>query len=125
MAIGSEQFVDFVMEQLTPLRGVERSRLFGGIGLAMKGVQFAMIMDSTLYFVVDDTTRPKYEQMKSSCFSYETKKRRVDVKKYYAVPAELIEDQDQLIALATESIRIAGSVKKTPTNRSKAKRTVR
>lgn len=125
MVIGSEQYVDFVMEQLAPLRGVESSRFFGGIGLSVEGVQFAMVMGSTLYFVVDDTTRPKYERMKSSCFSYETKKRRVDVKKYYEVPAELIEDQDGLVSLAKESIRIAGSPKRSPTNRSKPTRSKR
>jgi DNA transformation protein len=125
MANGSEQYADFVIEQLTPLRGVERSRFFGGIGLAFNGVQFAMVMDSTLYFVVDDTTRPKYEQMKSSCFFYETKKRRVEVKKYYTVPAELIEDQDRLVSLAKESIRVASSAKSSKPKRATQKHTAR
>jgi DNA transformation protein len=84
-----------------------------------------MIMGSSLYFVVDDTTRPRYEKMGSGCFSYDTKKKRVAVKKYYSVPADLIEDQEQLVALAQESIRVARSAKKSPTKRSNRSRVKR
>src|SRR5215831_10022943 len=109
----SEQFVEYVMEQLAPLKGVRSGRFFGGIGLAADGVQFAMVMRGCLYFVVDDTTRSRYEQWGSRCFWYETKRRRVDVKKYFEVPASFIEEQDRLLPLAKESIRIAASLKKT------------
>ncbi len=87
-----------------------------------------MIMGNSLYFVVDDSTREKYEKMGSGCFSYLTKKGRVQVKKYYAVPAELIEDQEQLVLLAREAIRVAGfqsNKKKTSANRSKPSRSKR
>jgi DNA transformation protein len=119
MATGSSHFVDYVLEQLAPLRGAVSSRFFGGTGLSSEGTQFAMVMGSELYFVVDDATRPNYERMGSSCFSYSTKKKRVDVRKYYAVPAGMIEDQEELVALARESIRVANSAKKIPMARSK------
>ena len=35
--------------------------------------------------------------MGADCFSYTSKKGRVDVKKYYEVPAEFLEDQDRLL----------------------------
>lgn len=117
MSTGSSDYVEFVKDQLASLRGVSTSRFFGGIGLSSEGTQFAMIMGSVLYFVVDDSTRPKYERMGSDCFSYSTKKGRVDVRKYYAVPAEVIEEQEQLVALARESIRIASLWKRSSASR--------
>ena len=62
--------------------------------------------------------------MDSGCFSYLTKKGRIEVRKYYAVPVELIEDQEQLIALAKESIRIAGSKSAKKKGLAKPKRSV-
>ena len=118
MSAGSDDFVEFVKDQLASVRGVSTSRFFGGIALASEGTQFAMIMGGTLYFVVDDRTRPHYEKMGSSCFSYETKKGRVAVEKYYAVPAEVLEDHEQLLLLARESIRVANSLKGSRTSSS-------
>lgn len=124
---GTDTYVEFVMEQLAPLSGVVSARFFGGVGLSCDGVLFAMIMGNALYFAVDDATRPKYLAMGSSCFSYNTKKRRVDVTRFYAVPAETLEEPDELVALAKESIRVAGAAKQqrasAPAKRSRAPRT--
>ena len=117
MGVGSSDYVEFVKDQLAPLRDVSASRFFGGVGLSSNGTQFAMIMDSSLYFVVDDSTRFKYETMGSRCFSYSTKKGRIKVRRYYVVPAELIDDQDQLLMLARESIRVASTQERRPTSR--------
>lgn len=98
---------DYVREQLSALRGVTSGRFFSGVGFAFDGVQFGMIIGGTLYFVVDDTTRPKYVARGSRCFTYATTKRRIDSKRYFSVPADIIEDADELTMLARESIKIA------------------
>ena len=125
MTTNSDDYVEFVMDQIAPLRGISTGRFFGGVGLSSAGTQFAMVMGSSLYFVVNDTTRPRYEKMGSSCFSYSTSKKRVAVRKYYAVPAELIEDQEQLVELAQEAIRVASAAKQGPTKRSNRSRVKR
>lgn len=125
MSAGSDDYAEFVKDQLSSLGGVSTSRFFGGTSLSSEGTQFAMIMGSSLYFVVDDSTRPKYERMGSSCFSYDTKKGRVAVGKYYAVPAELLEDQEQLVSLARESIRVASALKGNRISRSTRSRVKR
>ena len=107
MATHGSELADYVREQLVALRGLSHGRFFSGTGFSLDGVQFGMIIQGTLYFVVDDATRPEYVARGSQCFSYSTRKRRVEVKRYYSVPAELIEDQEQLVGLARESIRIA------------------
>lgn len=100
------------MEQLAAIAGVTSARFFGGIGLSVNSTQFAMIMGSTLYFVVDKLTRPKYEQMGSGCFAYDTKTGRVQVKKYFQVPVDVIEEQEALVSLAREAIHAAHSSRK-------------
>ena len=110
----SSDFAEFVKEQLASIHGLQGKRLFSGVGLSAHGVQFAMIIDNVLYFVVDDTTRPAYEAMGSQCFSYTTKVRHVEVKRYYAVPGEIIEDHQRLAMLARESLEIAALPRKNP-----------
>jgi DNA transformation protein and related proteins len=109
MTATTSTYLDFVLEQLAPLSNVSSGRFFGGVGLSSSGTQFAMIMGNSLYFVVDAVTRAKYQAMGSKHFSYATQKRRVDVHKYYEVPAEVLDDQEQLVALARESVRVAGA----------------
>lgn len=108
----SQDFIDFVKDQLDAFRDLRSARLFGGVGLSAHGVQFAMIIGNVLYFVVDDTTRPAYEAMGSQCFSYATRVRRVEVRRYFALPAELLEDRERLMALARESLEIAARPRK-------------
>ncbi len=113
MTKSSRDYIEFVMEQLSSIQQIQSGRFFGGIGLSADGVQFAMLMHNSLYFVVSDKTRPKYQKMGSHCFWYTTKRGRVDVKKYYEVPGEIIDDQEQLALLASESIHVAREAKKT------------
>ena len=112
MTGSTQEYVDFVIELLEPIQNISSGRFFGGIGLKSGSVQFAMIMGNALFFVVDDSTRPKYEQKGMNCFWYKTKKKKVHVKKYYEVPAELLEDPDSLIAWAKESFQVARRLNK-------------
>ena len=107
------EFVEYIKEQLAPLP-VSSARMFSGTGFSAHGVQFAMLIRNVLYFVVDDATRPHYEAWGSECFSYETKKRRVNVRRYYSVPADALEDRERLFELARAAIAIA---RKSPPSR--------
>jgi DNA transformation protein and related proteins len=100
-------FVDFLTEQLAPVRGLVTARFFGGIGLSAQGTLFGMVMGNSLYFAVDDATRAHYEKSGSHCFSYATKKGRVNVNRYFEVPAQAIEEPAQLVELANEAIEAA------------------
>jgi DNA transformation protein len=57
-----------------------------------------------LYFVVDEQTRPQYEQAGMHNFAYDNKKGRIQVKRYYAVPEEVLADTDTLQAWARTAI---------------------
>lgn len=112
MTGSTREFVDYVLDLLTPVNTLSSGRFFGGIGLKSGSVQFSMIMGNSLFFVVDNSTRPKYEANDMGCFWYNTKKKKINVKKYYEVPSELFEDQDALIEWARESTQVARKLKK-------------
>jgi DNA transformation protein len=102
-----DEFGEYVLDLLSPLGDIELRRFFGGKALVADATQFAMIMGSTLYFVVDDTTRPDYEEAGSEPFSYATMKGRVKVRRYYEVPEEILDNGSELLAWAEEALTVA------------------
>lgn len=50
----SGEFLNYVLEQLSALRGVTSRRMFGAVGLYCEGVIFGLIASDVLYFKVGD-----------------------------------------------------------------------
>jgi DNA transformation protein len=118
----TDDYLDYVLELLAPVGPVQPSRFFGGVGLSISSVQFAMVMDNCLYFVVDETTRARYEAAGMQSFSYETKKKRVQVRRYFELPEDVLTDPAELRVWAAESMRIAAQTKPKRRPGKKAKR---
>lgn len=103
----SKEFIGYILEMLEPVADIEGSRFFGGFGIKNNSIQFAMIMGNSLYFVVGENTRSKYERLNMKPFSYQTKNGVRLVKRYYEVPGELFDDREKLLEWARESITVA------------------
>jgi DNA transformation protein len=101
----SPSYKTYVLEQLQILGAVTAKPMFGGIGLYVNGVFFGLIDDDSLYFKVDDTTRPEFERAGSRAFqpygedSYSMK--------YYEVPADVLENQPMLSEWAAKAVAVA------------------
>ena len=108
----SAEYTEYVLELLAPLGSVRTGCFFGGVGISYDSVQFAMIMGHSLYFAVDETTRNTYEQPGMQPFSYMTKKGRVQVRRYYELPEDVLTDPEQLRLWANKSMRVAGKSKR-------------
>jgi DNA transformation protein and related proteins len=108
----SAEYVDYVLEHLQSIAPAQTSPFFGGVGISNGFVQFAMMMGNSLYFVVDDDSRKKYEQAGMQPFSYLTKKGRVQVRRYFEVPEEVLTDSEQLRHWANEAMLVADKTKK-------------
>lgn len=120
MPVG-EAFLQYVIEQLERLGGVSARRMFGGVGLYRDDVFFAVIDDDTLYFKVNDSTRPNYESRGSKPFR--PYKDRPDVSmSYYTVPADVLDEAEELVIWARGSVAVAGASKKTPTRQTVSKK---
>jgi DNA transformation protein len=111
MTTPSEEYTEYILELLEPIGSVQTGRFFGGVGISNGIAQFAMMMGNSLYFVVDKDTRTKYEQAGMQPFSYETKRGRVQVRRYFELPEDILEDPEQLRTWAHEAMHIAEKTK--------------
>jgi DNA transformation protein len=98
-----ESIVDRVAEHVP----VRTRGFFGGTALVHDDVQFAMVMGKTLYLVVDDLTRPRFEAAGSAPFSYLTSRGPVTVGRYQTLPRPVFDDPDALRSWIGEAIRAA------------------
>lgn len=102
----SDDFRTFVLEQLASAGRVVPRAMFGGVGLYLDGLFFALINDDTLYFKTDDSNRARYELAGSKpfCPFPDRPDRPLG---YWQVPAEVLEDCDELAAWAREAMGVA------------------
>jgi DNA transformation protein len=105
----SNEYLEYVLEQLSGLPDVRSRRMFSGAGLYQDEVFFGLLFRETLYFKVDDSNRPDYESRGMAQFRpYED--RPLLSFSYYEVPAEVLEDRDQLLAWARRSVAAAAAI---------------
>lgn len=101
----SQEYLDYVIDQLIGLGPVKSKRMFGGAGLYRDGVFFGLVADDVLYFKVDDTNKSDYVAAGSGPFkpfgndSYEMS--------YYEVPGDVLEDPDLAKEWAVKALHVA------------------
>lgn len=101
----SQEFQDYVSEQLSGLGYITAKRMFGGVGLYADGIFFALIAKDMLYHKVDDKNRLDYVSAGMDAFRPDADKSRAI--QYYEVPVEVLEDQQELEKWARKSIAAA------------------
>lgn len=89
------EFVLYVSEQLQSWAPVSAQRLFGGHGIYRGAVMFAIVSRDTLYFRTDAVNRPDFEAAGMAAFRVGGPHRRISLS-YHEVPAEVLEDAEQL-----------------------------
>lgn len=108
----SDEYLEYVMDQLKEVGRVQPKRMFGGAGLYVDGVFMAIIADDTLYFKVDDSNRKDYEDVGMGPFrpSFKKSKRNAPMS-YYEVPVDVLEDEEALGEWAVKAMKVALSKK--------------
>jgi len=100
----SDEYIQFVLDQLSSLGGVTARRMFGGAGLFRDGTMFGLVADDVAYLKVDDSNRNMYEAAGAKRFRpYPDKPETMS---YYDVPAEVLESRDTFAEWAEASARI-------------------
>jgi len=95
-----ESFKDFVLDQLAGIDDVEARRMFGGFGLYQDETFFGVIHKGKLFFKIDQSTVGEYRKRKMKPFRPNANQ---TLKSYYQVPAEVIEDADELSQWAVKA----------------------
>jgi DNA transformation protein len=101
-----DSFVAFVIEQLVDLRGLGCRAMFGGHGLYRGATFFGILFDGRLYLKTDESTSPEYERRGSRPFRPNDEQ---VLKSYYEVPADVLENRDELLRWAEAATRAAGA----------------
>ena len=91
----SRDYLAFVLEQLREAGAVSSRRMFGGVGLYLGEVFFALISEDTLYLRVDEASRGEYTARGMRAFRPYRDRPQLSMR-YYEVPADVLEDASRL-----------------------------
>ena len=111
----SEGYLDYVLGQLATLGEVDARRMFGGAGLYLGPDFFGILADDTLYLKVDDANRQDF--VERGMRPFRPYPGRPTSMSYFEVPADVLEDPDELARWAGRSIAAARRKGKHPARR--------
>ena len=109
--MADDDFLEFVLDQLSALPDVTYRRMFGGLGLYESGVFFAVIAVGRLYVKTDDESRTQYEEKGMKAFAPTPDQ---VIKTYYEVPVDILEDDTLLCEWAERALAAQKKSKKKP-----------
>jgi len=113
------ELLDHLTDQLAPLGDARGRPMFGGYGVYLNGSIIGIIAFDSFYLKVDDTNRPDFEAAGSSPFSYDTKSGTNTITGYWEVPADVLDDSDQLRAWALKSFAVSRRANAKPARKRK------
>ncbi len=105
--MSGDSFRAFIQDQLHDLDSLRFLKMFGGYGIYQGDVFFAIVSGGKLYFKTDDTTRKKYVEYGAAPFTYGTREGPKQLKNYYEVPVDVLEDDEQLATWARLAVQVA------------------
>jgi DNA transformation protein len=116
-----DAFVDYVMELLGPFGTVAARRMFGGHGIYLDGLMFAIVSDDMLYLKSDEMNRVEFEQAGCEIFSYARQGGRATLN-FFRAPEEAMESPDLMLPWARTAYAAAlrASAKKRAAQRARA-----
>ncbi len=108
MAVSNE-YLDFVTEQLKPFGEIEIKRMFGGVGIFKDGLMFGKIGDDIFRLKADDHNKKDYEDRGMTSFFSANKKKGMP---YWEVPEDVLADKRLLAEWAHKAYEAAVRSKK-------------
>jgi DNA transformation protein len=106
MSAKTNEFVTHVLDLLEALGPVSARRMFGGYGIYLDRLMFALVASDTLYLKVDDQSRGEFEAAGLEPFRY-TKKGESYQMSYHAAPEDALEDPQLLGDWARKAVDAA------------------
>ena len=100
----SNDFLEYIQDQLREWGEISVRRMFGGAGLWRDGKMFGLVADDVVYLKVDETNRGKYEAACSSPLKpFDDHK---TVLSFYEVPPDIFESPVEFTEWVDESLTI-------------------
>jgi DNA transformation protein len=108
--VASDDFAEFLRDQLAPLGRIIMRRMFGKTGVFCDGFMLGMVRDNTLYFRVDDDNRTAFKEAESfPPLDYQKKGGTIDLS-FWRAPERLFDEPDELVIWARAALAAARRV---------------
>ncbi|WP_461313730.1 TfoX/Sxy family protein [Acinetobacter sp. GN11] len=92
----NQAIADYYVDQLSSWAKITTRQMFGAVALYRQDYVFAMAWHGGIYFKVDEDTRKNYEAAGSHALGYLSEGEEHTLKSYWEVPADVVEDREQL-----------------------------
>jgi DNA transformation protein len=103
-------FKEFVLDQLSALPDVRARAMFGAHGLYSGDHFFAILDEGRLFFKTDAASQADYTARGMGPFTYESRG-KVMTMSYHEVPADALEQPQELVEWARKAIGVAAKSK--------------
>lgn len=94
-----DEFIEYVMELFGPFGTVGARRMFGGHGVYLDGLMFALVSEDTLYLKADEMNRVEFEQAGCEIFSYARNGKRAALN-FFRAPEDAMESPELMLPWA-------------------------
>ena len=105
MKNNKSEFLQYALDLFNPLGRLTSKTLFGGNAILKNNITFAMVFDGNIYLKTNKNTVKKYLDLDSKPLSYKKNNKTISLR-YYEIPIEVLDDEDQLIQWAIEASEI-------------------
>ena len=111
MAAALDGSIEQAKDLLHGLGPITSRKMFGGAGLYLDGVMFALIADGELFLKATGNFVEALEGMRSSPFVYDGKGKPVTMS-YWRLPEDALDDPDEAVRLARHAVDCAHEAKR-------------
>lgn len=101
-----KQYIAYLLELMQSIGEVYARPMFGGHGIFLDKLMFALIADGVLYFKADTQSGAAFKQRNLDAFSY-IKKAKVFKLNYFQAPEEALEDPEEMAIWAKQAYAVA------------------
>jgi DNA transformation protein and related proteins len=100
------EFVDYVIELLGPFGTVAAKRMFGGHGIYLDGLMFALVAREGLWLKADEMNRAEFEAARCEVFTYSRGGAQATIG-FYRAPPEALESSAEMLPWARSAYAAA------------------
>ena len=101
-----KEFVSYIVELMSSIGPVYAKGMFGGHGIYLDGIMFALVANSVLYLKSDEHTENEFKEKGLEPFTY-NKKGKEYAMSYYQAPEEALEDSEEMRLWANKAYVVA------------------
>ncbi|MDZ4140569.1 MAG: TfoX/Sxy family protein [Methylotenera sp.] len=105
------EFVAFVIEQMSFVHGLRVRAMFSGHGVYQDDCMFAIIVDEQLFFKADANVRTEFEAKDLKPYTYVTRGKLVAMQ-YFEAPPEVFDEIDEMRIWVNKALTVARRARK-------------